>query len=533
MKITIAQQNYIAGDFKGNYQKMLDAISQAVEEHSDIIVFPELATTASPVGDLLRYDYFIQKTQGVLHHIAQFAQDKIAVIIGSVLSTVDGQNVQNAAIFIESGQVKWASSKLIADNEIFDESRYFSASYHPDSFEYKGKRILLTVGEYLEDTLEHVQAPFEIVFNVAASPYSQGVVDRRVDEIKRVAQNYDATVIYCNQVGGHADVVFDGGSLVCNPQGKIVAELEYYKEDVQTISLEDIESYRGDDKSMEIPEIARIHEALLLGIRDYFSKSGFTQAVVGLSGGVDSALVVTLAAQALGPENVLSVLMPSPYSSEHSITDSEALVANLGSPHIVIPIEDSYRALESSLSPHFEGKPADVTEENLQARIRGLLLMAISNKHGHILLNPTNKSEVAVGYGTLYGDMNGAIGVIGDLYKTQVYELCKYINRDEEIIPRNILTKAPSAELRPDQLDSDSLPDYDTLDDILYRYIELSQSPNEIIENGHDKATVERIIQLVNRGEFKRKQTPPYLRVSTKGFGMGRRMPIVAQYQWK
>ena len=317
---------------------------------------------------------------------------------------------------------------------------------------------------------------------------------------------------------------------MANASGIITKELEFFESSIQVFDVEEVNSSSADDCFQQREEIALIYDALIVGVRDYFEKSGFQKAIVGLSGGVDSALVVALAAQALGPENIFSVMMPSQYSSEHSISDSMDLVNNLGSPHAIVPIEEAYHVFEKSLAPQFEGWAADVTEENLQARIRGLYLMAFSNKWGHILLNPTNKSEVAIGYGTLYGDMNGAIGVIGDLYKTQVYDLCKYINRNGVIIPVNILTKPPSAELRPDQKDSDSLPDYDILDDILYRFIEKYESQQEIIDAGHNAAVVQRIVRLVQRGEFKSRQTPPYLKVSSKSLGQNRSLPVVAKF---
>ena len=316
--------------------------------------------------------------------------------------------------------------------------------------------------------------------------------------------------------------------MVANSKGEIVAELPYFEESIEVFDLARLESQAK--KEQTVSEISLIHDALVVGVKDYFNKLGFKRAILGLSGGIDSALVLALAVEALGKENVLSVLLPSQYSSDHSIKDALELCDNLGSPHKTISIEKGYHALESTLQPHFVNKEPNVAEENIQARLRALILMGLSNKDGYILLNTSNKSEAAVGYGTLYGDMAGGIAVIGDLYKIQVVELCKYINRDKEIIPINIITKPPSAELRPDQKDSDSLPDYDILDAVLYNYIEKQKGPKEIIAMGFDEALVKRVLLMVNRNEWKRYQTAPVLRVSTKAFGMGRRMPIVAKY---
>ncbi|MFY8171401.1 MAG: NAD(+) synthase, partial [Sphingobacteriaceae bacterium] len=338
-------------------------------------------------------------------------------------------------------------------------------------------------------------------------------------------------LIYVNHVGAQTEIIFDGGSMVCNEKGEILAEAKYFQESMLTI--ENLDQLLLENKVM-IPStntaIEKIEQALILGIRDYFQKSNFSKAVLGLSGGIDSAVVCALAAKALGPQNVLAVLLPSAYSSDHSITDAMALVKHLGIEHTQINIESTVKEAESTLANLFKGMPADLTEENLQARVRGLLLMAVSNKLGHILLNTSNKSEAAVGYGTLYGDMSGGISVIGDVYKTQVFELAKWLNRDTEIIPWNTINKAPSAELRHDQKDSDSLPSYDLLDQVLFLYIEKQLGAAEIIAKGFDEKLVSRVLMLVNRSEYKRYQTPPILRVSPKAFGMGRRMPIVAKY---
>jgi len=336
-------------------------------------------------------------------------------------------------------------------------------------------------------------------------------------------------MFYINHVGAQTELIFDGGSLIMSPNGEIFEEMPYFIEDRKIFNLDDVVSA---SQSVEQPKdkILEIHDAIVLGIKDYFGKLGFKKAIVGLSGGIDSAVTTVLAARALGPENVRVLLMPSQFSSDHSVNDAKALVNNLGIQHDVIAIKDIYDSFLTELKPVFKGREFNVTEENIQARARGVLLMAVSNKFGNILLNTSNKSEAAVGYGTLYGDMAGGLSVIGDVYKTDVYALAKYINKDGEVIPENSILKPPSAELRPNQKDSDSLPDYDILDEILFQYIEKQQGPKEIIAMGYDEALVKKILRLVNINEFKRYQTAPVLRVSSKAFGMGRRMPIVGKY---
>ena len=374
----------------------------------------------------------------------------------------------------------------------------------------------------------------DLIINLSASPFSYKQAKERINVVKANAQLYKIPVFYCNHVGAQTEIIFDGGSLVVNSNAQVFDELPYFEETMGCYELDEViqSSDNNTLKNKEQPkqEMQLIYDALITGVKDYFGKLGFKKAILGLSGGVDSALTLAIAADALGAKNVMSVLMPSQYSSDHSINDSLRLVKTLGSPHKIISIENVFEKYQNILTPHFNNKPQDVTEENLQARIRATYLMALSNKFGYILLNTSNKSEAAVGYGTLYGDMCGGISVIGDLYKTQVYDLCKFINRNKEIIPNHILTKAPSAELRPNQKDSDSLPDYDILDEVLYEYIEKRLGPKEIIANGFDEKLVKRILQLVNRTEYKRYQTPPMIRVSPKAFGMGRRMPIVGKY---
>ncbi len=545
MKIAIAQQNYIAGDFEGNYQKIVQAVDTAFAQGADILLLAELTVCGYPARDFLDYRDFTHRSLQVVQRVADYAKNKLAVVIGTPTfnPVLDGKDLYNSACFLVDGNIEFTANKaLLPTYDIFDEYRYFEPAKEFNVLEYKGYKIALTVCEDIwniknENPLypmspmdELVRQSPDLMLNLSASPFARGHARNRKEIVKANAIQYNVPVFYCNQYGAQTDIIFDGGSIVCSPYGKIYEELSYFEESVMTFDLESVKNYQGADQEQQEEDITLVHDALVLGIRDYFAKSGFKKAIAGLSGGVDSALVVALAAKALGPENIFSVLMPSQYSSDHSINDSLKLVENLGSPHAIMPIKDVFDAFEQTLVPHFEGLPPNVTEENLQSRIRAVYLMAFSNKFGYILLNTSNKSEAAVGYGTLYGDMCGAIGVIGDLYKTQVYELCRYINRDGEIIPENILTKAPSAELRPDQKDSDSLPDYDILDKILYQYIERCQSPQEIAAQGFDTALVQRVLKLVNNAEFKRFQTPPYLRVSPRAFGVGRRLPIVARY---
>lgn len=369
----------------------------------------------------------------------------------------------------------------------------------------------------------------DFMINISASPFSFNQANERLEVVKRNAGTYRIPVFYCNHCGAQTQIVFDGGSVVASPDGEIFDEMPYFREMVNIYDLDEVMAGRSA-RLQPKDKHALIHDAIVTGIHDYFHKLGFEKAVLGLSGGIDSAVTAALAAKALGPENVRVVLMPSQYSSEHSVQDALDLAINLGCPYDIIPIEGPYRAFEEALENQFRDLPFNITEENIQARSRGLILMAISNKFGNILLNTSNKSEMAVGYGTLYGDLAGGLSVIGDVYKTEVFRLAEYINREQEIIPRNTITKPPSAELRPNQKDTDSLPDYHILDPILYHYIENRKGPREIIGMGYDEKLVLRILRLVNINEFKRHQTAPVIRVSDKAFGMGRRMPIVAKY---
>jgi NAD+ synthase (glutamine-hydrolysing) len=542
MKIAIAQLNYHIGHFEQNFEKIQGAILDAERVKADIVLFGELAVCGYPPRDFLEFSDFIHKCEEVIENIKPLTKN-VAVVIGapSKNPNVEGKDLYNSAFFIADGEIKGASHKaLLPTYDVFDEYRYFEPCDEFKIIEYKGQKIALTICEDIwnihnENPLYDV-CPMDIlikqkpdfILNLSASPFSYKQAEARKDIVRANAKRYGIPLFYANHVGAQTELIFDGGSLAANSKGEIIAELPYFEECIELIDSIEIEHLIPIEQNMS--KIARVHLALVSGIKQYFNKLGFTKATLGLSGGIDSAVVLALTVEALGKDNVLSVLMPSQYSSDHSVDDSLSIVDNLKSPYKIIPIKDMYYNVESNLKPHFEGKEPDVTEENIQARLRGLTLMALSNKLGYILLNTTNKSEAAVGYGTLYGDMCGGLSVIGDLYKGQVYELARHINKDKEIIPENIITKAPSAELRPDQKDSDSLPDYAILDAVLFHYIEERLGPKEIIALGYEEALVNRVLRLVNMSEWKRHQMAPVLRVSPKAFGMGRRVPIVAKY---
>lgn len=546
MKIALAQLNYIIGDLDFNTSKIIETLHSAKAQKADLVVFAELSVCGYSPSDFLDFSEFIDQCEESARKIAE-ASEGIACIIGLPTKNpeIKGKDLFNSAYFIEDGQVKAIVNKALLPNyDVFDEYRYFEPAVNFSCIEFKGYKIALTICEDLwniNDNPMYVISPMDelvkenpdFMINIAASPFAYNHDEERVQVLGDNCRKYKLPLFYVNQIGAQTEIIFDGGSLVFDQQGSLVDEMPYFQESLNFYSFED-GKISGKNPIVHNPhnDIEQIHDALVLGIKDYFQKSGFSKAVLGLSGGIDSALVCALAAEALGAENVMAVLMPSEYSSDHSIQDALDLVANLGCKHQIIPIKEATAAFDSMMKPAFEDLPFNVAEENIQARSRGIVVMAMSNKFGYILLNTSNKSECAVGYGTLYGDMAGAISVLGDVYKTQVYKLAHYINRDKEIIPKNSIVKAPSAELRPGQKDSDSLPDYDTLDALLFQYIELKKSPSEIISMGFEEAMVKRILKMVNMAEFKRKQAPPILRVSPKAFGSGRRMPIVAKYRY-
>jgi len=568
MKIALAQQNYHIGNFEANTAKILTAIDQAKKEKADLVVFTELCVCGYPPRDFLEFTDFINKSYAAID-IIKAAADTIGVIIGAPAINPDkaGKDLFNAAWFLYEGKVAGTAYKsLLPTYDVFDEYRYFEPGYSWQVIEFKGQKIALTICEdiwNLGDNPLYRVCPMDkliaqqphLMINISASPFDYDHDDDRKEVIRANVLKYNLPMFYCNAVGSQTEVVFDGGSLVMDAGGQLIKEGKYFQEDFIIADLDQVKkegsghepvAVRTFDKDMRVSRasdpdtivqyliaeknIREIYQALVLGIRDYFSKMGFTKAILGSSGGIDSAVTLALACDALGKENVTAILMPSQYSSGHSVSDAEQLSKNLGNPYQVIPIKDVYESFLTALKPTFKDLPFSVAEENIQSRTRGNLLMAIANKFGYILLNTSNKSELSTGYGTLYGDMAGGLSVLGDVYKIQVYALARYINKEKEIIPVNIIDKEPSAELRPNQKDSDSLPEYNVLDKVLYQYIERRQSPKDIVAIGIDEALVKRILRLVNINEYKRNQFCPIIRVSCKAFGVGRRLPIVAKY---
>lgn len=544
MKIAIAQIKIHIGNFAGNLARIRAAVQEAQSQGADIVLLPELTTVGYPPRDFLEFRDFIRQAEELVDALRHDAKG-IAIVVGSVSVNpqVEGKDLYNSAYFLADGEVLAVQHKtLLPTYDIFDEYRYFEPASEWKVLDYKGHRIALTVCEDLwnvgnENPLytvcpmdEMVAQQPDFILNLSASPFSFDHAQDRVLTLQANTARYGLPIFYTNLVGAQTEILFDGGSLVMSADGAVHDELPYFEEAVRTYDLADVRTGQGRVGEQPRDKMTLIHDALLMGLRDYFGKLGFRRTILGLSGGIDSAVVAVLAARALGPDNVRCLLMPSQYSSDHSINDARQLAENLGIQYNIVPIESVYQSYQTTLHPHFMGTAFNITEENLQARIRGMLLMAFSNKFGPILLNTSNKSEMAVGYGTLYGDMCGGLSVIGDLYKTEVFALARYMNKDGEVIPESTITKPPSAELRPDQKDSDSLPDYDILDEILFQYIEKRQGPKEIIAQGFDDQLVRRVLRMVNINEFKRYQTAPVLRVSNKAFGMGRRLPIVAKY---
>ena len=558
MKIFLAQQNYHIGNFESNAQKIIAAIEAAKKQGGDMIVFSELSVCGYPPRDFLEFDDFIDQCNATIDLIKSHA-DSIAVIVGAPdrNKVKEGKDLFNAAYFLYNQQVIGVAHKtLLPTYDVFDEYRYFEPAFEWNVIEFKGKKIALTICEDIwnlgNNPLYRIcpmdklmeQQP-NLMINISASPFDYKHDDQRKATIKANVVKYQLPIFYCNGVGSQTEVVFDGASMVYDKNANLCGQLPKFEEALQSFTLSDdglidaaiIEtSSHWTDKVIlpssldEQRNIDQVHDAIILGIRDYFSKMGFSKAIIGSSGGIDSAVTIALACTALGAENVRSILMPSQYSSDHSVADAEILSINLGNPYDIIPIKNIYDSFLSELKPIFGDLPFSLAEENIQSRSRGNLLMAIANKFGYILLNTSNKSELATGYGTLYGDMAGGIGVLGDCYKLQVYALANYINRDKIVIPTNIISKAPSAELRPGQKDADSLPEYEVLDKLLYQYIERRLGPKEIKAQGFDSNLVDRVLKMVNMNEYKRNQFCPIIRISPKAFGIGRRMPIVGKY---
>ena len=548
LRIALAQLDVVIGDFEKNVARMREYLERAKAAGADLVVFPELAICGYPPRDFLEFRDFIERGHAAAMQLVGDCTDLAAIIgLPTVNPKAEGKNLFNSAWVIQDGKVTATVHKaLLPTYDIFDEYRYFEPAREFQTVTVAGKKIALTICEDLwnvEDDPMYVSCPMDalirekpdLMVNIAASPFSYDHAEQRKAILLRNVKQYGIPLVYVNHVGAQTEIIFDGGSLAMDRTGTIVSEAAYFEEDLLLVSLENdgqLTATKATDITRSAPKekIERIYRALVLGIRDYFRKQGFRTATLGLSGGIDSAVVTCLAADALGPENVKVLLMPSGFSSEGSVTDSLELIRANGVNHETIPIQSIFDAYLAALQPAFSGLPFNVAEENIQARIRGGLLMAQSNKFGSILLNTSNKSEIAVGYGTLYGDLCGGISVIGDVYKTDVFKLARFLNRDQARIPEAIINKPPSAELRPNQKDSDSLPEYDILDPILFQYIEKRMSPSALVEMGNDPALVARILKLVNTNEYKRYQTPPILRVSPKAFGMGRRLPIVGKY---
>ncbi|MGB4081566.1 MAG: NAD+ synthase [Bacteroidia bacterium] len=546
MNIALAQLNYIIGDIEGNTTKILAEVDAAKAANVDLVVFSELAICGYPPKDLLDYPSFIERCELALDTI-RIASNEIGVLVGSpsLSGLAKGKKLYNSAFFFSDQKLLAKVNKtLLPTYDIFDEYRYFETNNVFECVDFKGERIAVTICEDLwnldNEKLYNVTPMDELIkqnptvmINLSGSPYSYNHVEKRRTRMQLNAKTYSLPLFYVNQVGGNTDLLFDGGSMFINRLGDIEEECEFYKEDFKVIQWDSSTLYEDNHQEYYDYDIGLIHDALVMGVRDYFSKVGFKNAVLGSSGGIDSAVVHAIAAEALGAENVKAITMPSKYSSSGSVDDAQKLAQNLGSPFSIIPIKKAFDAFEETLADEFIGTEPNVTEENLQARSRGIILMAYSNKFGNMVLNTSNKSESAVGYSTLYGDMCGGLSVIGDLYKEQVYELARFINRYGEVIPYEIVNKEPSAELRPDQKDIDSLPPYPVLDKILFHYIEGKKGWQEIVDlnlEGADEILIRKIIRMVDRNEYKRFQAPPTLRISHKAFGFGRSMPIVARY---
>jgi NAD+ synthase (glutamine-hydrolysing) len=558
MKIFLAQQNYHIGNFESNTEKIICAINLAKEQGGDLIVFSELSICGYAPKDFLEFDDFISKCYKAIDEIKQHA-DTIGVLVGApqINPIKEGKNLFNAAYLLYDKEVKAVAHKTCLPNyDVFDEYRYFEPAYDLKVMEFKGKKLAVTICEDIwnlgDNPLYRIcpmdelmkQQP-DVMINLSASPFDYTHDEDRKATIKANVVKYKLPLFYCNAVGSQTEIVFDGASYVFDKDANLCGKLPMFQSALQFFILNDDGSIdapviepasRVPDKELnpagleENLNIGMVHDAIVMGIKDYFTKMGFTKAILGSSGGIDSAVTLALACEALGAANVRAILMPSEYSTAHSVDDAEQLSLNLGNPYDTVPIKNIYDSFLQELKPIFKDLPFSIAEENIQSRSRGNLLMAIANKFGYILLNTSNKSELATGYGTLYGDMAGGLGVLGDCYKMQVYALAKYINRNKEIIPNNIITKAPSAELRPGQKDSDSLPDYSILDKILYQYIEKRQGPKEIKAQGFDAALVDRVLKMVNINEYKRNQFCPIIRISPKAFGVGRRVPIVGKY---
>lgn len=522
MKIALAQINYTVGDFEGNKSKIIECIDRAKAQFADMVVFGEQAISGAPAFDLLNKVDFLELCEDSLIEIASHC-DNITVLIGLPAQGVNNKTISVAAL-IENGKVKRYVGEKNIDSR--DELFNISPSKGVEYIKIAGKKVAVVVGSDIKTENQYGEYA-DVIVNLCNTHYCRGCIETRYEFYRQKAFMAGKPVVFVNNIGGQTDVMYDGSSAVFNSRGEAVALLNSFEEDFVVIDID------ADNKPLKVPyqnKTINVYRAIKLGLRDYFRKNGFKKACIALSGGLDSAVVAALAAEVLGPDNVHVLLMPSEFSSDHSVDDARMLAENLGLKYDIAPITDTFEALKSAMKPIFGNVPFDVTEENMQARIRGVMIMALSNKYGYIVLNTSNKSELAVGYGTMYGDSVGAISMLGDIYKTEVYDLARYINRDREIIPLNTIEKAPSAELRPEQKDSDSLPAYDLLDAILYRMIEEGQSREEIINAGFNESDVYKVYSMVLNNEYKRHQFCPILRLSTRTFGIARIMPLTNRY---
>ncbi len=546
MKIALAQLNPTIGDFDGNVEKLAQTLSSLRDESPHLVVFPEMFLTGYPPRDLLERDWFIESAGRALDHLAEVsrAHPDIGLLVGTVLRSgkSQGMGLHNAAVLLKDGQALATVHKMLLPTyDVFDEARYFDPGDEVAVVPFGSEKLGVSICEdawndpalwhrpvYGRDPIDELaRAGATVMINISASPYYVGKDGIRYRLFERHARRHGLPFVLVNQVGGNDEIVFDGRSMCVAADGGLLAHLPAFEEAVRVI---DPKASRLGDEFVADDPVETIHDALVVGLRDYVRKCGFDRVVIGLSGGIDSAVVCAIASRALGPEHVFGVAMPSPYSSPGSIKDARSLAESCGIRFAVIPISDVYQSYLDELEPYLEGESIGIAEENIQARIRGDILMAISNEHGHLLLSTGNKSELAVGYCTLYGDMSGGLSILSDVPKTTVYGLAEFINRDGEVIPRVIIDKPPSAELRPDQRDQDTLPPYDTLDRILDLYVDRGRSIDEIVREGFDREIVTWVVRAVNRNEYKRRQAPPGLKVTSKAFGMGRRMPIAARY---
>ena len=561
MKIALAQINTTVGDFEGNLRKITEGLDRGRHAGVDLVIFPEQTIPGYPAEDLLGRQDFLEAVEETFEK-ARRASRGMAMVIGTVIRADQpgDKPIYNSAVLVDDGRIVGVQHKtLLPTYDVFDEDRYFRAAQEHDVWEFRGRKVGMLICEdlwndsrfwprplYSMDPAEKLrELGADLVLSISASPFSVGRVRFRHEILRNTATRHGVDLVYCNLVGGNTSLVFDGASLALDPRGQVRAFSSVFREDFTVFDLEESASGQlpkrlrnpsdlpGGARPVEITDqdLEEIHDALVLGTRDYLQKSGFRSAVIGLSGGIDSALTAVIAVDALGKENILGVAMPSRYSSAGSVRDAEMLARNLGVEFLKIPVEGIFTATLETLRPAMEGLPEDVTEENIQARIRGMILMALSNKLGALLLTTGNKSELAVGYCTLYGDMSGGLAVISDVPKTLIYRLAGWLNRQREVIPRQTLDKPPSAELRPDQRDQDSLPPYEVLDPILDAYIEEHRSLEEIAASGFEESVVRQMILKVDRNEYKRKQAAPGLRITSKAFGRGRRFPIVERFR--